>query len=125
MVKVKNKVKLSLFLIKHYAIKIWRSGGTAPPFFTSALDGGELSASRPACFIPVEIATGAHWIGGWVGSRHGLDAVEERKSYPFWDSGSGSPARSPSSSRLSYFDSHNYSPIVEIYIYNIREEYVC
>jgi hypothetical protein len=29
------------------------SGGTAPPFLTSALDGGERSASRPSALSPV------------------------------------------------------------------------
>jgi hypothetical protein len=37
-----------------------------PLFFTSALDGGEWSASRPSRFTP-----GTHWKGGWVGSRAG------------------------------------------------------
>jgi len=31
---------------------------------TSALDGGEWSASRPGRFTPREIAPGIHWIGG-------------------------------------------------------------
>jgi len=34
---------------------------------TSALDGGEWSASRPVRFTPRERAPGTHWIGGWVG----------------------------------------------------------
>jgi hypothetical protein len=38
---------------------------------TSALDGSEWSTSRPNCFIPRE----THWIGDWVGSRDGLDAM--------------------------------------------------
>jgi hypothetical protein len=46
---------------------------------TSALDGGEWSASRPSRFTPRERATGTHWIGGWVGSRAVLDAVVKRK----------------------------------------------
>jgi hypothetical protein len=33
---------------------------------TSALDGGEWSASRPSRFISKERAPGTHWIGGWV-----------------------------------------------------------
>jgi hypothetical protein len=44
-------------------------------FFTSALDGGEWSASRPGSFIPREISRDIHWIGAWVGPRAGLDAV--------------------------------------------------
>jgi hypothetical protein len=31
---------------------------------TSALDGGELSTSRPGRFTPRERAPGTHWIGG-------------------------------------------------------------
>jgi hypothetical protein len=34
---------------------------------TSALDGGEWSASRPGRFTPRERAPGTHWIRGWVG----------------------------------------------------------
>jgi hypothetical protein len=40
----------------------------APPFFASALDGGEWSASRPDRFTP-----GTHWGVGWVSPRLGLD----------------------------------------------------
>jgi len=36
-------------------------------FLTSALDGGEWSASRPGHFTPGETAPGTHWLGGWVG----------------------------------------------------------
>jgi hypothetical protein len=45
---------------------------------TSALDGGEWSASRPGRFTPRERAPRAHWIGGWVGPRAVLDAVVKR-----------------------------------------------
>jgi hypothetical protein len=48
--KVEQKVKLSLRL--HYAMKTYSGGGIAPPFLTSALDGGEWSASRPGRFTP-------------------------------------------------------------------------
>jgi hypothetical protein len=34
---------------------------------TSAVDGDELSASRPGRFTPKERARGTHWIGGLVG----------------------------------------------------------
>jgi hypothetical protein len=36
---------------------------------TSALDGGEWSASRPGRFNGGEKAVGTHWIGGWVGPQ--------------------------------------------------------
>jgi hypothetical protein len=51
-------------------------------FFTSALFGGEWSASQPGRFTSGERAPVIHWIGGWVGSRTGLDVVEERKFLP-------------------------------------------
>jgi hypothetical protein len=42
-------------------------------FLTSALEGGEWSASRPR-FTPGERAPGTHCTGGWVGPTAGLDA---------------------------------------------------
>jgi hypothetical protein len=41
---------------------------------TSAPGGGEWSTSCPDHFTP-----GTYWIGGWVGLRAGLDAVEKGK----------------------------------------------
>jgi hypothetical protein len=74
-------------------------------FLTSALAGGEWSASRPGRFNPGERAPGTHWIGGWVSLRAGLDDVEKRKFLtpsvlelrPL-----GRPARSQSLYRLHY-----------------------
>jgi hypothetical protein len=43
---------------------------------TLALDAREWSASRPGRFIPGEQAPGTNCIGGWVGHRADLDAVE-------------------------------------------------
>jgi hypothetical protein len=48
-------------------------------FLTSALVGGEWSASRPGRFTSGEIAPGTHWIGGWVDPKAGLDNMEKRK----------------------------------------------
>jgi hypothetical protein len=57
----------------------WGSGGRAPRILlTSALDGGEWSASRPSRFTTRESAPGTHWIGVWVGPRAVLDAVVKR-----------------------------------------------
>jgi hypothetical protein len=55
----------------------WRYGSTHS--LTSALDGGEWSASRPGRLTPRERALGTHWIGGWVGPRAVLDAMVKRK----------------------------------------------
>jgi hypothetical protein len=46
-------------------------------FSTSALVGGEWSASRPGRFTPGEKAPGTHWIGGWVDPGAGLDDMEK------------------------------------------------
>jgi hypothetical protein len=48
----------------------------APPFLTSALDGGEWSAFRPVHIIPGEISSDAHLVGGWVGPVTGLNTEE-------------------------------------------------
>jgi hypothetical protein len=37
-------------LIKHHAMKTWGSGGIAPSFLISALDGSEWSATGPTRF---------------------------------------------------------------------------
>jgi hypothetical protein len=48
-------------------------------FLTSALDGGEWSASCPGRFIPWERAPATNWIGDRVGPRAGLDAMVKRR----------------------------------------------
>jgi hypothetical protein len=47
---------------------MWGSGGIAPPFFTSALDGG----FGPDRFTLGETAPGTHCVGSWVGPRADL-----------------------------------------------------
>jgi hypothetical protein len=44
-------------------------------FLTSALDGGEWSASRPGRLTPRERAPGTYWIGGWVGPTIPLSCI--------------------------------------------------
>jgi hypothetical protein len=39
---------------------------------------GQLDA--PAALTPWERAPGAHWIGGWVGPRAGLNTVNRQKN---------------------------------------------
>jgi hypothetical protein len=74
------KVKLSLCLTKHHAMKTYgESGGIAPRIFTSTRDGGELSALRSGRSNPRERAPGIRCIGGWVGPRAVLDTVVKRK----------------------------------------------
>jgi hypothetical protein len=77
------KVKVNLSLCFNWAqrhggvLGEWRYSSTHS--LTSALDGGEWSASRPGRFTPRERAPRTHWIGGWVGPRAVLDAVVKRK----------------------------------------------
>jgi hypothetical protein len=76
-------------------------------FTTSALDGGEWSASRPGrTFTPGERTPDTHCTGGWVGPRAGLD-TEARGKNPLPLPGieprsPGRPARSQTLYCLSY-----------------------
>jgi hypothetical protein len=73
-------------------------------FLTSALDGGEWSASHPGRSLPPgERTPGTHWIGGWVFPRAGLDAEARRKILcPCRGSNLDRPARSQTLYWLSY-----------------------
>jgi hypothetical protein len=73
----------------------------APPFLTSALDGGEWSSSRLCRFTPAD----THWIGGWVGPRVCLDSMEKRQIWHCRKSNPGRPARSQLNSATHLF--HN------------------
>jgi hypothetical protein len=57
----------------------WRAEVQLQVFLTSALDGGEWSGSRPGRFTPGEETPSTHWIGGWVGTRAGLDVMVKTK----------------------------------------------
>jgi hypothetical protein len=48
-------------------------------FLTSALVGGEWSASRPNRFTPGEKAPDTLWIAGWMDPRTSLGDMEKRK----------------------------------------------
>jgi hypothetical protein len=79
--KKEGKVEVVLCLInsalRHEEVR--GSGDIAPPFFTSALDGGVSLSSRPGHFNPRKTAPGIHCIGGWVGPTADLDAMDWRK----------------------------------------------
>jgi hypothetical protein len=51
-------------------------------FLSSALDEGELSASRSGSFNPGSKAPWTYWIGGWVGLRVDPDSVVNLKTRP-------------------------------------------
>jgi hypothetical protein len=76
---VSHKVK-----VKQSRYTPWRRLGerkySSYSFSTSALDGGEWSASRPGrAFPPGERTPGTHCTGGWVGPRAGLDTEARGK----------------------------------------------
>jgi hypothetical protein len=63
--------------------RIWGSGGIAPPFLTSALDGGEWSASRPGRYTPEERAPPLYPLARRLGgSQSGSGRCEEKKNLP-------------------------------------------
>jgi hypothetical protein len=63
----------------------WRSELQLHAFLTSALDGGEWSASRPGRFTPTERATVTHWIRGWVSTRACLDETKLKTSNMYYE----------------------------------------
>jgi hypothetical protein len=85
--------------------KQWRHlGEWMYVILTSALAGGECSASHPGCFTTGERALGTHWTGGWVGPRTDLHDMEKRKISPLLGlklRPLGRPAHSQSLYRLS------------------------
>jgi hypothetical protein len=84
----------TLFICHHPTLSlgdIWRSGGIAPPFLTSALDGGEWSAACSGRYTPREIYLGTHWIGGWYGPHGRFERCEEKK-LPWQESNPGRPS---------------------------------
>jgi hypothetical protein len=68
---------------------------------TTALVAGEWSASRLGRFAFGEIATDTYWIGGWVGPRTGLVAVEKKKIMPYRDWNCDPSAIQPVASRYT------------------------
>jgi hypothetical protein len=80
----------------------WRMGCIIHVILTSALVGGEWSASWICHFTLREGATGTHWIGSWVDPRANLEDMEELKILDF--TGTRSPTHSQSLYRLCYSD---------------------
>jgi len=92
-----GKVKLFLWLTEPHAMKGYWA------VLTSALDGGEWSASQSGCFTSRERAPSTRWIGGRVGPRAVLDAVVKRKiSGLRRESNSRTPIVQPIASEVPY-----------------------
>jgi hypothetical protein len=80
-------VMLPLFLIKRQAMKGYRGVELqCYAFLTSALNGGDWTASCTGRFSPGDRYNGNHWIGGWVVPRAGIDRYggcgEEKNALP-------------------------------------------
>jgi hypothetical protein len=98
--KVKDKGKGKVIAVHSLSTTPWRRSGkwrySSTHSLTSALDGGEWSASHPDSFTLRERAPGTHWKRGCVGPRAGLDAVVKRKIPSSWrDSNPRSPSSLP------------------------------
>jgi len=76
---IRNKVKLSLCLIKHLAIKSYWGVEVQFHALTSALKGYEWSALRPGRFHLGVRTPDTRWLKSWMGPRTGFGAVAERK----------------------------------------------
>jgi hypothetical protein len=58
--------------------------GSTDLCFPDVCTSCEQSVSSPCCLTPGERGPGAHWIGGWVGPRAGLDITRNRKLLPLF-----------------------------------------
>jgi hypothetical protein len=97
------------------------SGGIAPTFLTSGLDGVKWLSSHPGHFASGETAPVTHWIGVWVGPIAGLDVIKEIKILSF----AGFETRCPSLYRLSYRGSPVVVTVVCLNIYTFAQLVVC
>jgi hypothetical protein len=86
--KVKVKVQLSLrFFLNRAPRHEGVLGYSSTHSLTSAVDGGEWSASCPGCYTSRERALCIHWTGGWVRPIAVLNAAVKRKiPSPCWES---------------------------------------
>jgi hypothetical protein len=62
-------------------------------YSSTILDPGTGMEVSGQLHVPAALPPVPHWIGGWVGPRVGLDAVEKRKILPYRESNPGRPAR--------------------------------
>jgi hypothetical protein len=97
-------------------------------FLTSALVGGDWSASRPSRFTPGERAPGTHWKGGWLSPKTGLEDVEKRKVLTLLGLKLRSPCRAACSQllyRLRYpGSSHHTSTLVNLIPHSLHSCFV-
>jgi hypothetical protein len=75
-----EKLRVKLFRYRHTGAKQERKYSSYS-FLTSALNGGEWSASRPGRALPAGNDSRSHWIEGWVGLRAGLTQGLKERSF--------------------------------------------
>jgi hypothetical protein len=51
--------------------------------YISTLDGGECSASCPACCSSRERNPSTHWVGEWISTTASLDVVANKKIHAY------------------------------------------
>jgi hypothetical protein len=104
----------------HYTMKAYRRVDVRHHIFlTSALAGGEWSASCPGHFTPGKRASGTHWIRGWVDPWAGVDDMVKWKFLP------PSPAQIPtpwSSSRWPVAIPSTLSQVLRSLKLNIKSQ---
>jgi hypothetical protein len=119
------KCKVPCASTQHHTMKAyWVVQVQLHVFLTSALDGGEWSASHPGCFTPRVRYPGTHWRGGWVGPWASLDVVVKRKiPSPCWDSNplNIQPIAQRYSTELSWLQ---YEMYMDIFLCFVRLKYL-
>jgi hypothetical protein len=77
---MKVKVKLSLCLTKHHAMKTyWGSRSIPPRIHSLGARWRRVVSFTSEPLYPSGKTPDTHWIRGWVGPRAGLDAVVKKK----------------------------------------------
>jgi hypothetical protein len=95
---------------------------TSTHSLTSALDGGEWSASRTGRFTPRERAPGTHWMGGWVCSEPFWKRWR-REKFPALAGNRKNPDRPPVAQRYK-INSITYSKVI-MSRNNVRSDCIC
>ena len=70
------KLKLSLYIVQRHALKAYGFAGGGSSVHCTEMNG---QSNTTHAFHSKETATGTHYIGGWVGPRRYLSALEKRE----------------------------------------------
>jgi hypothetical protein len=84
---VERNVKIRHKLFPVQAMKAYKWSGGIPPLILNLGTKWEWLTSRPGHTTPPSTNPSNHWIGGWMGSRVGMEVLENKKlSCPYRDS---------------------------------------